>query len=115
MNATVDVKYRNGWGARFQDQIVTTNLSSGGDSGSLITTNDGVAIVTWHRSIRKRVINIFSPYDTYSTSNRYILYYFPFSKTDGQKHPPHNLFQALYKNSKQKVRLGIKTKAYQSG
>ncbi|HDR3903201.1 TPA: hypothetical protein QCO88_005937, partial [Bacillus cereus] len=36
--------YGSGRVARFRDQIVTTNLSSGGDSGSLITTNDGVAI-----------------------------------------------------------------------
>ncbi|AOM14673.1 S1 family peptidase [Bacillus thuringiensis] len=44
VNATVDVNYGSGRVARFRDQIVTTNLSSGGDSGSLITTNDGVAI-----------------------------------------------------------------------
>ncbi|MDA2583372.1 hypothetical protein PDR31_28350 [Bacillus cereus] len=44
VNATVDVNYGSGKVARFRDQIVTTNLSSGGDSGSLITTNDDVAI-----------------------------------------------------------------------
>lgn len=44
VNATVDVNYGSGRVARFRDQIVTTNLSSGGDSGSLITTNEGVAI-----------------------------------------------------------------------
>ncbi|WP_255292317.1 S1 family peptidase [Bacillus cereus] len=44
VNATVDVNYGSGRVARFRDQIITTNLSSGGDSGSLIMTNDGVAI-----------------------------------------------------------------------
>ena len=30
--------------ARFRDQIVTTNMSAGGDSGSLVTTLDNVAV-----------------------------------------------------------------------
>ncbi|QDZ76506.1 hypothetical protein [Bacillus cereus] len=44
VNATVDVNYGSGRVARFRDQIITSNLSSGGDSGSLITTNDGIAV-----------------------------------------------------------------------
>ena len=35
INATVDVGYGGGRVARFKDQIVTTNISGGGDSGSL--------------------------------------------------------------------------------
>jgi S1-C subfamily serine protease len=38
INATVDVGYGGGRVARFIDQIVTTNISAGGDSGSLVTT-----------------------------------------------------------------------------
>ena len=30
--------------ARFKDQIVTTNMSAGGDSGSLVLTIDNVAV-----------------------------------------------------------------------
>ncbi len=30
--------------ARFIDQIVTTNISAGGDSGSLVSTLDNVAV-----------------------------------------------------------------------
>jgi hypothetical protein len=41
--ATVDVGYGGGV-ARFSDQIVTTNISAGGDSGSLVTTLDNVAV-----------------------------------------------------------------------
>jgi hypothetical protein len=44
INATVDVGYGGGKVARFKDQIVTTNLSAGGDSGSLVTTLDDVAV-----------------------------------------------------------------------
>lgn len=44
INATVDVGYGGGRVARFIDQIVTTNISAGGDSGSLVTTLDGVAV-----------------------------------------------------------------------
>ncbi|WP_242475815.1 hypothetical protein [Bacillus cereus group sp. N6] len=44
VNATVDVNYGSGRIARFRDQIIITNLSSSGDSGSLITTNDGIAV-----------------------------------------------------------------------
>ncbi len=36
INATVDVGYGGGKVARFTDQIITTPMSAGGDSGSLI-------------------------------------------------------------------------------
>jgi hypothetical protein len=44
VNATVDVGYGGGRVARFRDQIITTNISAGGDSGSLVTTVDDVAV-----------------------------------------------------------------------
>lgn len=36
--------YGGGKVARFKDQIVTTDISAGGDSGSLVTTLDNVAV-----------------------------------------------------------------------
>jgi hypothetical protein len=44
INATIDVGYGEGRVARFQDQIITTAMSAGGDSGSLVTTLDNVAV-----------------------------------------------------------------------
>jgi hypothetical protein len=44
INATVDVNYGSGRVGRFVDQLVTTNISAGGDSGSLVTTLDDVAV-----------------------------------------------------------------------
>jgi hypothetical protein len=44
VNATIDVGYGGGRVARFKDQIVTTNMSAGGDSGSLVLTLDNVAV-----------------------------------------------------------------------
>jgi len=44
VDATVDVGYGNAGAARFRDQILTTNISAGGDSGSLVTSLDGVAL-----------------------------------------------------------------------
>jgi hypothetical protein len=44
INATIDVNYGGGKVARFRDQIVTTNMSAGGDSGSLVTTRDNLAV-----------------------------------------------------------------------
>jgi hypothetical protein len=44
INATIDVGYGGGRVGRFQDQIVTTNMSAGGDSGSLVLTLDDVAV-----------------------------------------------------------------------
>ncbi len=43
VDATVDVGYGVGT-ARFRDQIITTNMSAGGDSGSLVTSLDDVAM-----------------------------------------------------------------------
>lgn len=44
VNATIDVGYGFGRTARFRDQIVTTNISAGGDSGSLVLSLDNVAV-----------------------------------------------------------------------
>jgi hypothetical protein len=44
INATINVSYGGGKVGRFTDQIVTTNMSAGGDSGSLVTTLDNVAV-----------------------------------------------------------------------
>jgi hypothetical protein len=44
VNATVDVNYGGGRVARFMDQIVTTAMSAGGDSGSLLLTGDSIAV-----------------------------------------------------------------------
>jgi len=44
INATVNVGYGGGKVGRFVDQIVTTNMSAGGDSGSLVMTLDNVAV-----------------------------------------------------------------------
>jgi hypothetical protein len=44
VNATIDVNYGGGNVARLKDQIVTTNMSAGGDSGSLVLTLDNVAV-----------------------------------------------------------------------
>nr|BFE87061.1 hypothetical protein GCM10020093_096620 [Planobispora longispora] len=43
VDATIDVNFGFGVG-RFRDQIVTTGMSAGGDSGSLVTTLDNVAV-----------------------------------------------------------------------
>jgi hypothetical protein len=44
VNATVDVNFGGGRVGRFRDQIITTAMSAGGDSGSLVMTHDNVAI-----------------------------------------------------------------------
>jgi hypothetical protein len=44
VNATIQVNYGSGRVARFVDQIVTTPMSAGGDSGSLIMTLDNLAV-----------------------------------------------------------------------
>lgn len=44
IGATVDINYGGGRVARFRDQIILTNMSAGGDSGSLILTLDNVAV-----------------------------------------------------------------------
>lgn len=40
MDATVSVSYGNGLSATFEDQIITTPMSQGGDSGSLLVAGD---------------------------------------------------------------------------
>ncbi|MFP4661492.1 MAG: serine protease, partial [Halanaerobiales bacterium] len=44
VNATVDVSYGSAGVARFARQIVTSNMSAGGDSGSLVCDLDGNAV-----------------------------------------------------------------------
>jgi hypothetical protein len=44
INATVDVGYGGGKIARFKDQFIATGMSAGGDSGSLVTTLDNIAV-----------------------------------------------------------------------
>ncbi|MGW6060213.1 hypothetical protein [Streptomyces sp. NPDC055189] len=44
VDATIDVNYGTAGTARFKDQILTTNISAGGDSGSLVTSLDNVAL-----------------------------------------------------------------------
>lgn len=44
INATIDVSYGGGKVARFRDQIVTTAMSAGGDSGSIVATRDNKAV-----------------------------------------------------------------------
>jgi hypothetical protein len=44
VDATVDVSYGPSGVARFHDQVITTAMASGGDSGSLVTSYDNVAI-----------------------------------------------------------------------
>lgn len=44
INATVDVGYGGGNVARFKDQFISTNISAGGDSGSLVSTLDNIAV-----------------------------------------------------------------------
>lgn len=44
VDATIDVGFGGGRGARFRDQMVATDMSAGGDSGSLVLTLDNVAV-----------------------------------------------------------------------
>lgn len=44
VNATVDVNYGGGRVARFRDQIITTPMSAGGDSGSLVADRENFAV-----------------------------------------------------------------------
>jgi hypothetical protein len=58
VNAVVDVGYGGGNVARFSDQIVTTRISAGGDSGSLVTTPDNVAVgLLFAGSVAVTVVN----------------------------------------------------------
>lgn len=44
VNATIDVNYAGGRVARFRDQILTTPMTAGGDSGSLLVDRDNFAV-----------------------------------------------------------------------
>src|SRR3546814_12448476 len=44
VNATVDVNYGGCRVARFRDQIITTPMSAGGDSGSLVADRENFAV-----------------------------------------------------------------------
>ena len=44
VDATVEVNYGEGRVGRFTDQVITTPMSAGGDSGSLVLTLDNVAV-----------------------------------------------------------------------
>lgn len=44
VGAVVDINYGGGRVARFRDQIITTNMSAGGDSGSLVVSQDNEAV-----------------------------------------------------------------------
>ncbi|WP_051314714.1 hypothetical protein [Alteribacter aurantiacus] len=44
VDATIDVNFGSNRVARFHDQILTTNMSEGGDSGSLVTDHENRAI-----------------------------------------------------------------------
>ena len=44
VDATIDVNYGTAGIARYHDQVITTNISAGGDSGSLVTSFDNVAV-----------------------------------------------------------------------
>ena len=43
-NATIDVNFGNGRIARFRDQILTTPMSAGGDSGSIVADRENYAV-----------------------------------------------------------------------
>ncbi|TKJ37471.1 MAG: hypothetical protein CEE38_08205 [Planctomycetes bacterium B3_Pla] len=59
LNATIDVNYGGGRVARFARQIVTTNMSAGGDSGSLVCdTKEGAVALLFAGSSR---VTIASP------------------------------------------------------
>ncbi|MDP4509471.1 chymotrypsin family serine protease [Nonomuraea turcica] len=57
VDATIDVSYGFGVG-RFRDQIVTTAMSAGGDSGSLVTSLDNVAMgLLFAGSVQVTIVN----------------------------------------------------------
>jgi hypothetical protein len=58
LNATVDVNYGGGRVARFVRQIVTTNMSAGGDSGSLVCDiKEGAVGLLFAGSWRVTIVN----------------------------------------------------------
>ncbi len=66
LNATVDVNYGGGNVARFAKQIVTTNMSAGGDSGSLVCDiNEGAVGLLFAGSSRVTIVNSILPVQKY--------------------------------------------------
>lgn len=58
IHATVDVNYGGGRVARFADQIVTSNMSAGGDSGSLVCDiSEGAVGLLFAGSSRVTIVN----------------------------------------------------------
>lgn len=58
INATVDVNYGGGKIARFCRQIITTDMSAGGDSGSLVCdTNEGAVGLLFAGSSTRTIVN----------------------------------------------------------
>lgn len=66
LNATVDVNYGGGRVARFARQIVTTNMSAGGDSGSLVCDiKEGAVGLLFAGSSRVTIVNSILPVQHY--------------------------------------------------
>lgn len=66
LNATVDVNYGGGRVARFAKQIVTTNMSAGGDSGSLVCDiKEGAVGLLFAGSSRVTIVNNILPVQKY--------------------------------------------------
>lgn len=62
LNATVDVNYGGGRVARFAKQILTTNMSAGGDSGSLVCDiKEGAVGLLFAGSYKVTVVNSILP------------------------------------------------------
>ena len=58
VGATVDVNYGGGRIARFRDQIITTPMSAGGDSGSLVADRNNMAVgLLFAGSSRATILN----------------------------------------------------------
>lgn len=66
LNATVDVNYGGSRVARFARQIVTTNMSAGGDSGSLVCDiEEGAVGLLFAGSSRVTIVNSILPVQHY--------------------------------------------------
>jgi len=66
LNATVDVNYGGGRVARFAKQIVTTNMSAGGDSGSLVCDiKEGAVGLLFAGSSKVTIVNNILPVQKY--------------------------------------------------
>ena len=58
INATVNVNYGGGKVAKFCRQIITSNMSAGGDSGSIVTNLDEDAVgLLFAGSAARTIIN----------------------------------------------------------